>query len=96
MHPTGFLSALSRKLAGMLTDQQKAMIDLAGENFTHAGSLDTAAMERFGMTPTRYWQEMNRLIRTEAAVAYRPQTVALLSTSRRTPKRTASRLTQAR
>ena len=78
----------------MLTDQQKAMIDLAGEHFRHAGSLDTAAMERFGMTPTRYWQEMNRLIQTEAAVAYRPQTVALLSTRRRTQKRTTSRLAQ--
>ncbi len=81
----------------MLSDQQKAMIDLAGgEHFKHAGSLDTAAMERFGMTPTRYWQEMNRLLRTEAAVAYRPQTVALLSTRRRPAKRTASRLAQAR
>lgn len=53
-------------------------------------------MERFGMTPTRYWQEMNRLIRTEAAVAYRPQTVALLSNRRRPTTRTASRLAQAR
>ncbi|WP_394524919.1 DUF3263 domain-containing protein [Paenarthrobacter nicotinovorans] len=44
----------------MLTDQQKAMIDLAGEQFKYAGSLDTAAMERFGMTPTRYWQAINQ------------------------------------
>ncbi|MFJ4286629.1 DUF3263 domain-containing protein [Paenarthrobacter nicotinovorans] len=76
----------------MLTDQQKAMIDLAGEHFRHAGSLDSAAMERFGMTPTRYWQEMNRLIRTEAAVAYRPAIVARLSTRRRPQARTESRL----
>jgi hypothetical protein len=62
----------------MLTDQEKAMLDLASESFKHAGSLDTAAMERFSMTPTRYWQEMNRLIRTEAAVAYRPTAVARL------------------
>lgn len=76
----------------MLTDQQKAMIDLAGEHFKHAGSLDSAAMERFGMTPTRYWQEVNRLIQTEAAVAYRPSTVAQLKTRRRSMVRTASRL----
>ncbi len=86
------MSVLGHTLLGMLTDQQKAMIDLAGEHFKHAGSLDTAAMERFGMTPTRYWQEMNLLIRTEAAVAYRPQTVAQLSMRRRTRARTESRL----
>lgn len=80
----------------MLTDQQKAMLDLAGEHFKHAGSLDTAAMERFGMTPTRYWQEMNRLIRAEAAIAYSPQTVALLTRRLRPSKRTTSRLTQVR
>ncbi|QIG57704.1 helix-turn-helix DNA binding domain protein [Arthrobacter phage Shoya] len=43
------------------------MIDLAGETFKYAGSLDTAAGERFGLSPTRYWQEVNMLLRTEAA-----------------------------
>lgn len=77
----------------MLTDTQKAMLDLASEKFKHAGSLDSAAMERFGMTPTRYWQEINQLIQTEAAVAYRPATVAQLKTRRRSSMtRTASRL----
>jgi hypothetical protein len=76
----------------MLTDQQKAMLDLASEKFKYAGSLDSAAMERFGMTPTRYWQEVNRLIQTEAAVAYRPATVAQLKTRHRAMVRTASRL----
>lgn len=76
----------------MLTDQQKAMLDLASEHFKHAGSLDSAAMERFGMTPTRYWQEINRIIQTESAVAYRPSTVDQLKTRRRSMVRTASRL----
>lgn len=72
------MSVPTHKLTGMLTEKQKAMIDLAGEHFKHAGSLDSAAMERFGMTPTRYWQEMNRLIGTEAAVAYQPASVRRL------------------
>lgn len=76
----------------MLTDQEKAMLDLAAEHFKYAGSADTAAMERFGMTPTRFWQEMNRLIETEAAVAYRPASVQRLIARRRQPVRTASRL----
>lgn len=76
----------------MLTDTQKAMLDLASEKFKHAGSLDSAAMERFGLTPTKYWQEVNRIIQTEAAVAYRPATVAQLKTKRRSMVRTTSRL----
>ncbi|MGO4143734.1 DUF3263 domain-containing protein [Paenarthrobacter sp. YAF11_1] len=76
----------------MLSDHQKAMLDLAGEKFKHSGSLDTAAMERFGMSPTRYWQEINQLISTEAAVAYSPSTVARLFARRRKPERTSSRL----
>ncbi|AOY72059.1 hypothetical protein ARZXY2_2529 [Arthrobacter sp. ZXY-2] len=70
------------------------MIDLAGEHFKHAGSLDSEAMERFGMTPTRYWQELNRLIRTEAAVAYRPAVVARLNNARQPLVRVASRLSR--
>lgn len=76
----------------MLTDTQKAMLDLASEKFKYAGSLDSVAMERFGMTPTRYWQEINVLIQTEAAVAYRPAAVAQLKTRRRSMVRTISRL----
>lgn len=76
----------------MLTDTQKSMLDLASEKFKYAGSLDSAAMERFGMTPTRFWQEINVLIQTEAAVAYRPPTVAQLKTRRRSMVRTVSRL----
>lgn len=76
----------------MLTDHEKAMLDLATEHFRYAGSLDTAAMDRFGMTPTRYWQEMNRIIETEAALAYRPAAVQRLMARRRQPVSTASRL----
>ena len=67
------------------------MLDLAGETFKYAGSLDTAAGERFGLSPTRYWQEVNTLLRTEAAVAYRPALVAKLNARRRPSVRTVSR-----
>ncbi|MDI2019606.1 DUF3263 domain-containing protein [Paenarthrobacter nicotinovorans] len=76
----------------MLTDTQKAMLNLASEKFKYAGSLDSAAMDRFGMTPTRFWQEVNHLIQTEAAVAYSPAAVDQLRNRRRSMVRTASRL----
>jgi hypothetical protein len=76
----------------VLTDRQKAMLDLAGETFKYAGSLDTAAGERFGLSPTRYWQEVNILLRTEAAVAYRPALVARLNNRRRAYSRPIQRI----
>jgi hypothetical protein len=68
------------------------MLDLAGETFKYAGSLDAAAGERFGLSPTRYWQEVNALLRTEAAAAYRPALVARLNNRRRTPSRLTHRV----
>ncbi|WP_324644131.1 DUF3263 domain-containing protein [Pseudarthrobacter sp. LT1] len=76
----------------MLTDRQKAMLNLAGETFKYAGSLDAAAGERFGLSPTRYWQEVNALLRTEAAVAYRPALVTMLNGRRRTYARPNQRI----
>ena len=67
----------------MLTDTQKAMIDVAAAQYKYAGSVDVVAQERFGLTPTRFWQEINRLIQTEAAYAYRPEATRRLNQRRR-------------
>lgn len=77
----------------MLTDQQKQMIDVAGGTYKYAGSLEVEAQAKFGLSPTRYWQEINQLIQTEAAVAYKPALVAKLR-GRRTSRaaRVTSRL----
>lgn len=68
------------------------MLDLAGETFKYAGSLDAAAAERFGLTPTRYWQEVNRLLRTPEAAVHRPALVARLNNRRRTYSRPVQRI----
>lgn len=68
------------------------MIDLAGETFKYAGSLEQEAQERFGLSPTRYWQEVNMLLRTAAAAAYRPALLSRLNNRRRPNVRTVSRL----
>jgi hypothetical protein len=47
----------------MLTDTQ-AMIDVAAQTYKHAGSVDVVSKERFGLTPTRFWQDLKRLVRT--------------------------------
>ena len=67
------------------------MLDLAGETFKYAGSLDAAARERFGLTSTRYWQEVNVLLRTPEAAAYRPALVARLNNRLNNRRRTYAR-----
>ncbi|AYR01540.1 helix-turn-helix DNA-binding domain protein [Arthrobacter phage Seahorse] len=66
----------------MLTDAQKRMIDVAVGTYKYTGSLELDAQREFGLSPTRYWQEVNRLIDTEAAVAYSPAAVARLRARR--------------
>ncbi|WP_350309816.1 DUF3263 domain-containing protein [Arthrobacter sp. fls2-241-R2A-172] len=70
-------------MAKLLTDQEKDMLDLAREHFRHAGYLDSAAMERLGLSPRRCWQEPSYLVRTEAAAAYRPAFMARINNRRR-------------
>ena len=67
----------------MLTDTQKAMIDVAAQTYKYAGSVDVVAKERFGLSPTRFWQDVNRIIQTDAAHAYRPEAVRRLNQRRR-------------
>lgn len=69
----------------MLTDTQKAMLNLAGQQFKHAGSLEDQAQKLFGLTPTRYWQEINHLINTPAAHQHDPALARRL-TQRRQPR----------
>lgn len=76
----------------MLTDTQKAMLDLAGQHFKYAGSLEDQAREQFGLTPTRYWQEINRIIDTQAAHQHNPALARRLTTRRRPRQRLKTRL----
>jgi len=76
----------------MLTTTEQAMLTLAGQTFKHAGSLEEQAMQQFGLTPTRYWQEVNRLIQTPAAHQHDPALARRLNQRRRPPQRLHTRL----
>ncbi|MFV8049883.1 DUF3263 domain-containing protein [Mycobacterium sp. 48b] len=56
-----------------LTDQQRAILDLEREWFATVGGKEDA-IRGLGLTPVRYYQKLNQLISTEAAVAYDPVT----------------------
>lgn len=76
----------------MLTDTQKAMLDLAGQSFKYAGSLEDQAKQQFGLTPTRYWQEVNRLINTPDAHQHSPALARRLTQARQPRTRLRTRL----
>lgn len=62
----------------MLTDTERAMLDLEGETFRFAGSKEQAIKEWFDMTSVRYYQRLNALLSNPAAWEYAPVTVARL------------------
>lgn len=57
-----------------LTEQERAMLDLEQQWWaTAAGKED--AIRQMGVSPTRYYQVLNRLLETERAVEYAAVTV---------------------
>lgn len=52
-----------------LTDRERAILDLEQQWWATAAGKEDAIRE-IGLSPTRYYQLLNRLIATEKAVAY--------------------------
>lgn len=76
----------------MLTDREKAMIDVASGVYKYAGSVDVVARDRFGLSPTRFWQVVNALLRAEDAAHCRPEPVRILEARKRTQRRLRQRI----
>lgn len=51
------------------------MLDLAGERWNYAGSLEQTVRDEFGISLTRFWQIVNRLCDTREALEYSPTVV---------------------
>ncbi|WRQ08177.1 DUF3263 domain-containing protein [Mycobacterium phage dwieneke] len=58
-----------------LTDQDRAVLDLERDWWATQGGKESAIVDRIGVSPVRYYQRLNRLAETEAALAYDPVTV---------------------
>ena len=65
-----------------ITDQDKALLALAGEQFKYGAARETRARELFDLSGVRFWQEVNRILDTPAAHAWDPHTVARLKEQR--------------
>ncbi len=77
-----------------LDDRARQVIDFERESWKLTVPKERAIRERFGFSPARYHQLLNRAIDTDAAVAYDPMLVRRLQRVReaRRRKRVADRL----
>ena len=74
-----------------MTDEEHAMLKLATAPYNYAAAREAGAREKFGLTPTQYWQAVNRIIDTPAARAADPHGTALLIRQRTSRGRTTIR-----
>ncbi|MEJ9078537.1 DUF3263 domain-containing protein [Gordonia malaquae] len=58
-----------------LSSADRAILDFAARRFSSPGAHAAAVRDEFGMSVTRYWQRITRLLDDEEALAYAPQTV---------------------
>ena len=77
-----------------LSERDVRILDFEREWWKYAGAKEQAIRERFDLSPTRYYQLLNRLIDDEAAVAHDPMLVKRLRRlrSQRQRERAARRL----
>lgn len=58
-----------------LTDVERAMLDFAKIPWRYKGQQEDAIREQFGISPTRFWQQVAALVDRPEALAYDPVTV---------------------
>jgi hypothetical protein len=71
-----------------LTDQQRQMLVFERQWWRHAGSKEQAIREQFNLSATRYYQMLNRLLDTPAALEFDALVVGRLRRLRATRART--------
>ena len=80
--------------ASGLDERTRQILDFEREWWKYAGAKEQAVRERFDVSPTRYYQLLNRVIDDENALAYDPMLVKRLRRMRaaRQRQRAAKRL----
>ncbi|HEY5727908.1 MAG TPA: DUF3263 domain-containing protein [Acidimicrobiia bacterium] len=61
-----------------LSERDRAVLDFEGSWWLHPGSKDSAIRDALGMSATRYYQAIRRLMDDPAAMEYAPLTVRRL------------------
>lgn len=82
------LSEPTRTVPNMLTDGDLALLDFEQQWWRYPGAKEAAIREQFGLSATRYYQRLNTIIGTPAALAARPLSVRRLTRLRASRRRT--------
>lgn len=61
-----------------LTDMEREMLELERKWWQHPGAKVNEVRERFGLSETQYYQQLNSLLSREDALAFDPVTVRRL------------------
>lgn len=72
---------------GELDERSRGLLDFEREWWMHPGPKERAIRERFGVSPARYHQLLNRLVDGPEALAYDPMLVRRLRRLRETRRR---------
>jgi hypothetical protein len=70
-----------------ITEQDQGILALAGAQFKYPAAREQQARTDYGLSGTRFWQEVNRIIDQPAAAAWDPHTVARLRRQRQQRQR---------
>lgn len=73
-----------------LTDRDRAILTFEKQWWRHAGSKEQAIRDRFQVSATRYYQMLNALLDSEAALAFEPEVVKRLRRLRAARQRARS------
>lgn len=73
-----------------LSERDVALLDLERQWWKQPGSKEQVVRERFGVSPTRYYQLVNALVDREAALRHDPMLVKRLRRARAERVRTRS------
>lgn len=58
-----------------MTDTDVAVLAVAGRFYRQPGAREQAALDELGLSPTAFWQRLNRLLDDPVALASDPPTV---------------------
>lgn len=73
-----------------LSARDKEILDFEHRHWTYAGSKEQGIKDLFDLSSTRYYQILNQLIDSEAALAYKPLLIKRLRRDRARRQRTRS------
>lgn len=92
MAENGLLADFVMNPDSELDERSQQILDLEKLWWKYAGAKEQAITKQFSMSPTNYYQLLNQLIETDAALAYDPMLVKRLRRARSTKRRVGGKV----